>query len=405
VVVNYSLTPAANQVIVSAALAHVTFTWAAVPGTAANTIHVEVDNNSDFSSPERTSPELPFNATTYKTSLAGSTPDVLPLPYGTYYWRVLVTGHPAWPAAQARSFSISPAAPSAPVLTVPTVTNDTTPDFSWTAVTSAPGATVTGYELQLSAAATFSPLVGSTVSLGDVTTYTWTPALPDTTGKLYYVRVRAVNNFGLVGAWSAVRSFTLDTVAPTPAPTLTAPANNAVVTTQKPTFKWNAVPTATRYEIRYDVQADLSGATPISVTTTSHTPTGDLTPTNTYWQVRAFDAAGNASTWSVVFMVKIMTTTGAAPFLWQTEDSTPTLTWTFVPWAESYEIQVSRNSSFTDIAWENATVQATTAPSVTVGTTLPNGRYYWRVRAKAPVLSGGQYGSYSTGSSFYVEAS
>ena len=283
--VNYSLTPAANAVIVSAAPAAVTFTWAAVSGTAAQTIRVQIDNNSDFSSPIRTSPLLPVTAITYTTSLAGSTPGTTPLPFGQYYWRVIITGHANWPSALARRFTISPAASPSPslVTTTPTASSaDTTPDFAWNAVVSPIGATITGYEFQLSILSTFTTLVGPTVTTS-ATSHTWSPTLPDSAAQVYYARVRAMTNLGTSSAWSAVRSFTLDTSAPLAAPVLIAPLTNGSVTMQQPTFQWNAVIGAARYEIRYATQPNLSALTPVSVTELAHVPAGKLPLTNIYW--------------------------------------------------------------------------------------------------------------------------
>jgi hypothetical protein len=141
------------------------------------------------------------------------------------------------------------------------------------------------------------------------------------------------------------------------------------------------------------------------VTATTYTPAGDLAPTDIYWQVRAFDAVGNASAWSTMFVVKLTSPVAGSPALWRTTDTTPTLTWTAIPWADSYHIQVSSNATFTAIVWEDSAVAVSELPSATVGITLSNGRYYWRVRAKAPALSNGVYGPFSSGSTFYVNPS
>lgn len=392
-VISYPLAPADNTVFTSAAPNHVAFKWAAIPGTVANTIRIQIDNNSNFSSPERTSPLLSVTAISYATSLAGSSPNVNPLPHGKYYWRLLVTGH-ANPS-QVRSFTISPAAPAAPVLSTVTPaqnTTDTTPNFGWNVVISAAGATVTGYEFQLSTVNTFATLVGDAsviVNGGGTTSLTWSPALPDANGQLYYARVRALTNLGAVGAWSGIRTFSLDTQAPVNGPNLIAPADNAAVTTPKPTFQWEAVGGATQYDIRYGTQSNLSGIVPTRVTTLTHIPAANLLLTTYYWEVRAIDAAGNIGPWSTQRILTIHSAPGAAPTLWHYTTSMPTFTWTPLAWAASYDVQVSTSPTFSSIVWEMSGVPANSAPSVTVSVPLPDGIYYWRVKGKLPAVVSG----------------
>jgi hypothetical protein len=53
------------------------------------------------------------------------------------------------------------------------------------------------------------------------------------------------------------------------------------------------------------------------------------------------------------------------------------LTWSAVPGAVNYKVEVSSNASFTDIDWSKETDQAQVAPDAL----LPDGGYYWRVTA------------------------
>jgi hypothetical protein len=210
-----------------------------------------------------------------------------------------------------------------------------------------------------------------------------------------------------------VRSFTLDTDAPLTAPTLIAPVANASATTPRPTFQWSAVAGAVRYEIRYGTQPNLSAITPIGVSSVTHVPTGDLPLTNIYWEVRAIDGAGNIGPvraidgagnigpYSAQRIVKITSAVGTAPGLWGYSDNTPQLTWTALTWPASYTLEVSRNTTFTDIVWQSSTIPASTS-QVDVGLSLTNGTYYWRVRGQYPAASGGAPGPWSTVSSFVV---
>ena len=90
-----------------------------------------------------------------------------------------------------------------------TYTADTTPEFSWYDL----GSDEVDYNIQVDDDPNFSsPVIDTSVGDGDTTTYTPTTALSDET--IYYWRVAAVDREGL-GNWSEIRSFTVDTRAPT----------------------------------------------------------------------------------------------------------------------------------------------------------------------------------------------
>jgi hypothetical protein len=67
-----------------------------------------------------------------------------------------------------------------------------------------------------------------------------------------------------------------------------------------------------------------------------------------------------------------------------------TLTWSRLSWATAYEIQVATSASFALPLAHNALVPGGT-PAATI-TALPNGDYYWRVRAQS---SDGLWGAWS----------
>jgi hypothetical protein len=65
----------------------------------------------------------------------------------------------------------------------------------------------------------------------------------------------------------------------------------------------------------------------------------------------------------------------AAPFRYP--DEPVVLSWGDVPGAVGYRVEVSRNPGFTNVVWESETVQPIAAPEVL----LPDGEYWWRVKA------------------------
>lgn len=93
--------------------------------------------------------------------------------------------------------------PAAPTLTAPadaSIGTDTTPEFTWNAVT---GATL--YHIQISTVSNFTSTVVDDATLA---TNSYTPSAL-TVGTLYYWRVAGINANGTQGAWSSTRTFTL----------------------------------------------------------------------------------------------------------------------------------------------------------------------------------------------------
>ncbi len=76
---------------------------------------------------------------------------------------------------------------------------------------------------------------------------------------------------------------------------------------------------------------------------------------------------------------------------------TPTLTWNRVTWATQYEVQISTDINFASA--DTITAFADTTLTYTTGN-LPNGTYYWRVRA----LNGTYTGNWSLTDTFLISA-
>lgn len=112
------------------------------------------------------------------------------------------------------------------------------------------------------------------------------------------------------------------------------------------------------------------------------------------------DAAGNAGAWSGVedFSVDSPSTAVVSPWLFTTD--TPTLTWTPIYWADDYNIEVSTNSTFSNVIFSATTDGLVN--SVTT-TSLGEGVYYWRVRAVSPAEAGGVAAAWSATERFTVD--
>ena len=119
---------------------------------------------------------------------------------------------------------------------------------------------------------------------------------------VYSVQVRALNH-GKGGDWSPAQRVTVDTIAPA------VPAGmQAVGGETAAALSWNAVADAVSYEFRYRQAGSQVWRTVSSSITNASLES--LSPAAYEWQVRATDAAGNASAWtsSASFVV-----TGTAP--------------------------------------------------------------------------------------------
>ena len=101
-----------------------------------------------------------------------------------------------------------------------------------------------------------------------------------------------------------MRNFTVDTIKPA-APVLSSPANNASVT-GIPTYRWLAVTGAKYYQFAYDKDGNFStGAITTPKRTVLYYKPAAQAKGIWYWRVRAQDAAGNWSNWSLVRKVTL----------------------------------------------------------------------------------------------------
>lgn len=127
-------------------------------------------------------------------------------------------------------------------------------------------------------------------------------------------QVRSVGTNGMKSDWSPVCSITLDTVAPDK-PTHEFPANDAFINYNSFYFDWSDVTGASSYEVQFSQSdsTDSNGALNVGVWAgdASHNQPTESRAWSSgangtwYWQVRAVDAAGNKSGWTVPGKVTI----------------------------------------------------------------------------------------------------
>jgi hypothetical protein len=407
-IVNIQTLPGNNAVYVTASTATIPFRWAGVPGFT--DYKLQIDDDPNFGSPEALIP--PTTTTTIQV--------VSGLGYGTWYWRVIVTGNDneaPFPAEIQRSFIVSPPLPGAPVPTSPpnnAVIWTTTPTLTWTVP-----------------AGTGTPFTYDLLICRDPRCRSIVPTPPDLpipsydaslSNGAYYWQVRATNSPGAKGRFSRLQRFTISSP---PVVTLRAPGNNSTTTASQPTFLWFRPLGAVKYDIQlYNAPLidDTNPVAPVQVFTTSYRPIAPEINDTYYWRVRAYDAVGTQSAWSVPWTVKITTAASGAPLPNRFGPDNPAgydvpkLTWGPISWTNPvgggdpgwYEVQVDDSYNFTLPLLVETPHDASILPSGTqsfaegTGTfyQLPNGVYYWHVRA---CDSSGHCGAWSSTGSFSVD--
>jgi hypothetical protein len=162
--------------------------------------------------------------------------------------------------------------------------------------------------------------------------------------------------------------------APPSVPVLTAPPNGSAAALAQPTFTWNASQRATAYEFTLGTNNPPTQIDEV-VSGTSYRPSVVLQAgIRYYWRVRAL-GPGGISAWSSTFTLQ---TSNVPPLNYVTTDQ-PTLTWTALSWASSYQVQVATTTAFTTLEF-NQVVSGATQVTIPPENALPEGIHYWRVR-------------------------
>ena len=239
----------------------------------------QVDNNSDFSSNEKSGTAVSSDANA--TGLSD----------GNYFWRVRTLDNSGnysdWSSGS--NFTVDITAPSSPSGLTPAVTGSSVA-LDWADATDATSG-VKQYQVIVDNNADFSSPEYSASPLTSDATAT---GLTDGT---YFWKVRTLDNSGNYSDWNAGSSFTIDTTAPSVPATLTR-----TVTGNSAVLDWADATDATsgvkQYEVQLDKHADFSSPEYSLSPAASTASINSLTDGIFYWRVRTQDNSGNASVWT-----------------------------------------------------------------------------------------------------------
>ena len=367
------------------------FAWTAVDG--ATRYRLQADSDIGFGTP------IVMDITTQNTTYTPSQTNHL-FGDGEWYWRVRVeepTPVGEWSPIQrftkTWATSANKPTPLAPADGVKLAFFDQ-PVFSWTPVT---GAARYRFQVAVTADGFSSPVISVD------TLATRVQPTSRLANGVYYWRVLPMDIADHVGMPSNVLSFNMayGTNALGMVPALLEPADESVPTFT-PTFHWTAVAGAEHYRLEYtsDENCDFTVGTAVETRQTYYTPINTFPNDARYcWRVRVESgpAVGDWSqTWHFQKNWNIQPQLLTPTNLYQT-GLYPLYSWTPVPGAGRYHIQIATNPSFSPLLEESTTANTTYAPqSQYIGTA----HYYWRV---TPLDGGGASGLTSSVSEYQSE--
>ena len=275
-------------------------------------------------------------------------------------------------------------------------------NYTWNSVAGA-----TSYEYQASrnsaeSNGVLSSVEWNNINNGDATQNNiTTPSLPSvgTVDGTWYWQVRALGSYGTKSDWSSVWNVTVDTATPDK-PTNFNPSNGSVQSSSL-TFDWldvaNPTPgTATTYELQYSTSPSAAaGVLNGTVTTVDNIAVSQKSVTGLadgyiFWQVRAKDAAGNASAWSDIWGYQIDATAPTTPVAVAptgTNQSASAFTWTAstdnVSNPVTYEVITGTSSHSLDNGklTQGVIVKGTGLSGTSLPATFDDGTFFWQVQA------------------------
>ena len=158
------------------------------------------------------------------------------------------------------------------------------------------------------------------------------------------------------------------------------PKNGEKLTSSKVTFNWDPVPDAIKYKIQLSTKEDFS-STVFSVNTTTNTYpylTSLISGKTYYWRIRALVGVSWTDWESHRFysMDPLAAPGLAAPENGSLRYPNFTLAWYSVTNAVQYQLQLARDSAFTDLVFKGKV-----SDTFKDFSDLAPGKYYWRVKS------------------------
>ncbi len=252
------------------------------------------------------------------------------------------------------------------------------PSISWSSVTNA-----VSYKVSIYKTPTFLYWhYDTTVSL---TNLTLRPGVLST-AKNYWWKVKPYNSTGGEGPYSDPFKFQTTFTGIPAIPIQYSPPNGSAIYTLTPTLDWDSILNASTYTVQ--LASDSNFTTIIysnsNVTNSFVTIISGLSYSTYYWRVKAVNSYGS-SAWSYVSNFSIVDPLPPAPNLVSPPNGstgqsvTPLLDWDSITIANSYQVQVSKHSNFSDLVLDSNSIVNSNV-RIPSGKLLPDSLYYWKVR-------------------------
>lgn len=355
-----------------------------------------------------TEPEFGPGSVVWDRSDASSNSVTLPLGYlenhRLYYWRAMAFDGTEWSTdwSEVRSFAVHIQVADVGGLRLSRGVEEGPFELSWNADPSA-----VAYHLEIAKTQTFSEneVVLRFTELG--TASLQLDAVLES-AVTYYWRVRSEQPGEVLGEWSTVSSFTVESgTMPIDAAT---PTDGGVVATRTPTLSWPSVDGAVSYELQVSETPDFANlAVPAAtgLTAPAHTIPAELHADALYhWKVRAKGTDSVWGPWSPTwrFTVDLSSVEAVSPAANAVfPPGSGVLRWTD-PWPDHpaptrYAVEVAKNTDFARVV---LSIEVDRTSLDLNGYLSEDAPYYWRVAA---VDETGQRGGYSEPRAFTLDSS
>ena len=318
----------------------------------------------------------------------------------TYYWRLKSINQyyvqSDW--AMSYQFTVHSNKPASPTLKSPsdkgTVTT-TSPELTWSQVPAA-----TKYWLQVSKDGNF-PANNLQVNDSTITETSYNMTVKGKVleeGITYYWQIKSINEYNVKSEWATRYQFTVHSNKPA-SPTLKSPSDKGTVTTTSPELTWSQVPAATKYWLQVSKDGNFPAnnlqVNDSTITETSYNMTvkGKVLEEGVtyYWRLKSINQYYVQSDWAMSYQFTVHSNKPASPTLKSPSDKgtvtttfSPELTWSQVPAATKYWLQVSKDGNFpaNNLQVNDSTITETSYNMTAKGKVLEEGvTYYWRLKS------------------------